>query len=93
MKSLLLSVLLLLFITPQAAQSKQPNILWLIGENLTAGDLACYGGTNVHTPNLDALAAACLCHQSHLRAQPLGLFHRHVSDHHGHASHAQSPHR
>ncbi len=39
------------------AAVKRPNILWLIGENLTPGDLACFGGKDVHTPNLDSLAA------------------------------------
>jgi arylsulfatase A-like enzyme len=33
-----------------------PNILWLIGENLSH-DLGCYGAKDVHTPNLDRLAA------------------------------------
>lgn len=33
----------------------KPNILWLIGENLSH-DLGCYGAKNVHTPNLDRLA-------------------------------------
>ncbi|MDZ4402545.1 sulfatase [Prosthecobacter sp.] len=35
--------------------AKQPNILWLVGENLSH-DLGCYGAKNVHTPNLDRLA-------------------------------------
>lgn len=39
------------------AAEKRPNILWLIGENLTPSDLACFGGKDVHTPNLDELAA------------------------------------
>jgi len=49
-----------LLLAPHAAldAADKPNILWLIGENLTPGDLACFGGKNVHTPNLDALAAA-----------------------------------
>ncbi len=34
----------------------KPNILWLIGENL-CHDLGCYGAKDVHTPNLDRLAA------------------------------------
>lgn len=34
----------------------KPNILWLVGENISH-DLACYGAKDVHTPNLDALAA------------------------------------
>jgi len=40
--------------TAQAAE--RPNILWLIGENLSH-DLGCYGAANVRTPNLDRLAA------------------------------------
>jgi len=39
-----------------ASPIRRPNILWLIGENLTH-DLGCYGAQHVHTPHLDALAA------------------------------------
>lgn len=39
-----------------AADAKRPNILWLVGENITH-DLGCYGEKNVRTPNLDRLAA------------------------------------
>lgn len=35
---------------------QRPNILWIVGENLKL-DLGCYGANNVHTPNLDGLAA------------------------------------
>lgn len=46
----------LAFLPTQAAQpARKPNILWLIGENLSH-DLGCYGAKNVHTPNLDRLA-------------------------------------
>ncbi|MBL9115556.1 MAG: sulfatase [Verrucomicrobiaceae bacterium] len=50
--------LLLIFATVVSisAQAKQPNILWLIGENLSH-DLGCYGASDVHTPHLDKLAA------------------------------------
>ena len=34
----------------------QPNILWIVGENLKL-DLGCYGAKNVRTPNLDKLAS------------------------------------
>ena len=37
-------------------KSPQPNILWIVGENIS-NDLGCFGAKNVHTPNLDALAA------------------------------------
>ena len=35
--------------------SDQPNILWLVGENMKL-DLGVYGAENVHTPHLDSLA-------------------------------------
>ena len=37
-------------------RQKRPNIIWLVGENLTH-DLGCYGAQNVRTPHLDRLAA------------------------------------
>ncbi|MCA9137677.1 MAG: sulfatase [Planctomycetales bacterium] len=36
---------------------KPPNILWIVGENFDL-DFGCYGAKNVHTPNVDGLAAA-----------------------------------
>jgi arylsulfatase A-like enzyme len=41
------------------AQSPQrpPNILFLFADDLQRAALGAFGGTNVHTPNLDALAA------------------------------------
>lgn len=41
---------------PEAKTTKHPNILWIVGENLSL-DLGCYGAKNVKTPHLDALAA------------------------------------
>ena len=38
-----------------APTDNQPNILWLVGENMKL-DLGIYGAENVHTPNLDSLA-------------------------------------
>jgi hypothetical protein len=35
---------------------KRPNILWLVGENISH-DLGCYGAQHVQTPHLDRLAA------------------------------------
>ena len=37
-------------------EGKQPNILWLIGENLSH-DLGCYGARDVCTPHLDRFAS------------------------------------
>jgi arylsulfatase A-like enzyme len=51
---LLASFGLLALAAPSLA--RQPNILWLIGENLSH-DLGCYGAADVHTPHLDRLAS------------------------------------
>ena len=39
-----------------AADTRKPNILWLIAENI-GPDLGCYGCPLVRTPRLDRLAA------------------------------------
>jgi len=51
------SVLLafVVFSSSVRAETRPPNILWLLGENLSH-DLGCYGMAHVHTPNLDRLA-------------------------------------
>ncbi|HEY1049212.1 MAG TPA: sulfatase, partial [Prosthecobacter sp.] len=43
-------------VSAAAEPARKPNILWLIGENLSH-DLGCYGAKDVHTPSLDRLAA------------------------------------
>ena len=92
----LIGALLCLSGIPPAAAAepaKRPNILWIVGENIDL-DLGCYGEKHVRTPNLDRLAAAGralharLRHRAGLRAEPLGVHDRHVSDHDRHAPHA-----
>ena len=34
----------------------KPNIILLLADDMGYGDLTCYGGQAVHTPNIDALA-------------------------------------
>ena len=41
--------------------NKPPNIVVVVSDTLRAADLGCYGSTDVHTPNLDAFAAAQRC--------------------------------
>lgn len=52
----LLTALSLCLAAAHGTDREPPNIVWLIGENLTSGDLACYGGEHVYTPHLDGLA-------------------------------------
>lgn len=40
-----------------AAAAERPNIIYILADDLGPGDLGCYGGNRVKTPNLDRLAA------------------------------------
>ena len=57
---LLLILLLALFGAGSAAAQREaarrPNIVLIVADDLGWGDLSCYGGKDVRTPNIDALA-------------------------------------
>ena len=40
-----------------ATESKPPNIVFIMADDLGYADVACYGRPDLHTPNIDALAA------------------------------------
>jgi len=40
------------------AQYQQPNIVFILADDIGYGDLSCYGATRVQTPNVDRLAAS-----------------------------------
>jgi hypothetical protein len=57
---LLTITLMFMIVTEQYAQSvsthKYPNIVLIYADDLGYGDLSCYEGTGVTTPNIDRLA-------------------------------------
>ena len=40
-----------------AESEKKPDIILIVGDNLGHGDLSCYGCPDIHTPNIDRIAA------------------------------------
>lgn len=53
-----------------AAEARQPNIVWIVGENFS-NDFACYGQANVRTPNLDGLAAEGIRYNNAIATSPV----------------------
>lgn len=55
-KALLLAGLIATALSLSAASAKRPNIMIILSDDMGFSDLGCYGG-EIHTPNLDRLAA------------------------------------
>ena len=53
----LVSILCISYSHALAAEGGPPNVIFILADDLGLGDLGCYGGTAVPTPNIDRLAA------------------------------------
>ena len=60
---------LIFLINPQL-KSDQPNILFILADDLGYGDLGCYGRVDIHTPHLDRLAASGVRFTAHYANGP-----------------------
>ena len=44
--------------TPTNAESKKPNLIFIMADDLGYGDISCFGCEDIQTPNIDKLAAS-----------------------------------
>lgn len=54
---LLLAAVLLAFPTNAPAAEGRPNFVFIIGDDISAEDIGCFGNPGIRTPNIDRLAA------------------------------------
>lgn len=57
-------------LTCPTIKSEQPNILFILADDLGYGDLGCYGRTDIRTPHLDRLAASGVRFTAHYANGP-----------------------
>lgn len=55
----------LFLLVPALLSARQPNILYLMADDLGAGDLGCYGGKIIKTPRIDQLRSEGLLFTDH----------------------------
>ncbi len=57
--------------TLQAQKKAQPNIVFILADDLGYGDLSCYGQKHFQTPNIDRLAAQGMKFTNHYAGAPV----------------------
>lgn len=54
-----------------AAETRKPNIIFILTDDMGIGDVSCYGGQQVPTPNIDRLAAEGIKFEHYYSASPI----------------------
>lgn len=62
---------LLLLCAPARSQTKYPNVIFILADDLGYGDLSCYGQKHFRTPNIDRLATEGLKFTNHYSGSPV----------------------
>ena len=68
---LMFTSFLLLTLPSDDAAPAQPNIVFVIADDLGYGDLGCFGSTKIRTPNIDALAERGMKLTRHYAGSPV----------------------
>jgi|EP01047_Picozoa_sp_COSAG01_P017089 arylsulfatase A len=70
-RCVLLVLTALLMINAAEATEKQPNIIYILADDLGYGDLGCYGQELIKTPNIDSLAKTGMRFTDHYSGAPV----------------------
>lgn len=71
MQRIVLTALLLTAVPAAGASGSGPNVVILLADDLGCGDVGCYGAGDIHTPHIDALAAAGIRLTSYYAPAPI----------------------
>jgi arylsulfatase A len=66
-----LTICLLFCFTVAVGQSRPPNIVFIIADDLGRNDLSCYGNRYIETPNLDRIAKLAVRYTRAYAAAPV----------------------
>jgi arylsulfatase A-like enzyme len=67
----LVGVLAALALPARAADTRPPNIIFILADDLGYADLGCYGQAKIRTPNIDRLAAEGMRFTQHYAGAPV----------------------
>ncbi|MFT7486584.1 MAG: arylsulfatase A, partial [Candidatus Paceibacteria bacterium] len=54
-----------------SSETKQPNIIYILADDLGYGEVGCYGQTKIKTPHIDRLASRGMLFTQHYSGSPV----------------------